>query len=111
MKVWCRTIRVMRANCGFAALGALTLAARRAISDARVAGAIGQAFDRRAAAEAEVLGAGGADRPAALFLPQLEQAAATAVEDRDVLDGRLGERHLQQRTLGEDIERRALGSQ
>src|ERR1051326_7355976 len=57
----------------------------RLISDPRVVVAIGQALDRRAAAEEELGGAGVADRPAALALVELEQRAA--LPDRyDVLD-------------------------
>src|SRR5260370_22316867 len=50
--------------------------------------AIGQGFDRRVAAETEILGARGADRPAASLLAQLEQRAAVSVVDRLVVGRR-----------------------
>src|SRR6266567_109570 len=53
-----------------------------AVGEATMAGAIGQAFDRRIAAEAEIVGAGRRDWPAASFVAQFEQRAAVAVMDR-----------------------------
>ena len=52
--------------------------------------AIGQPFDRLVPAEAEVLGAGVADRPAAFPLAELEQRASASVVDRDVFRRRCG---------------------
>ena len=48
-------------------------AAARPVGEPRVARAIGQAFDRRVAAEAEVVGARGTDRPATSRIAQFEQ--------------------------------------
>src|SRR5215471_14320836 len=59
------------------------------IGDARVAGAIGKAGERLVAAEAEILGAGLVDRPAALPLLELEQRAAAPVVNRYLLGLRL----------------------
>ena len=56
----------------------------RPICDARVPRAIGQSFDWFVPAEAEVLGARVADRPAAFPLAELEQRASASVVDRDV---------------------------
>src|ERR1700737_1174221 len=51
------------------------LARARPVGEPGVARAIGQAFDRRVAAETEILVARGADRPAASLLAKLEQRA------------------------------------
>src|SRR6267143_2112089 len=51
------------------------LARARPVREPGVAGAIGQPFDRRVAAETEILGARGVDRPAASRLAQFEQRA------------------------------------
>src|SRR6266540_412308 len=84
-------------------------AAGRAIGDARVADAVGQAFDRLVAAVAEVLGARRVDRPAAFALAELKQSTAAPVGDRDLLGARLLARKglLQHFLLGEDIQARA----
>ena len=50
-----------------------------------MAGAIGQAFDRRVAAKTEILRSGRADRPAASLLAQLEQRAAMFLADRVIV--------------------------
>ena len=50
-----------------------------------MARAIGQPFDRRVAAETEILRARGADRPAASLVVQLEQRATVSVVDRLVI--------------------------
>src|ERR1700716_2825188 len=63
------------------------LARARPVGEPGVAGAIGQAFDRRVAAETEILGARGVDRPAASRLAHLEQRAGASVVDR-LVDGR-----------------------
>ena len=55
------------------------------VGEPGVAGAIGQAFDRRVPAEAKIIGAGGADRPAASQLAQLEQRATVFCLDRLVV--------------------------
>src|SRR6267142_3773084 len=60
----------------------------RPVGEPGVAGAIGQAVDRRVAAETEILGARGVDRPAASRLAQLEQRAGVPVVDRLVDSGR-----------------------
>src|ERR1035437_2814957 len=65
------------------------LARARPVGEPAVTRAIGQAFDRRVAAETEILGARGADRPAASLLAQLEQRAAMIVVDRLVVGRRL----------------------
>src|ERR1019366_8558543 len=65
------------------------LARARPVGEPAVTRAIGQAFDRRVAAETEILGARGADRPAASLLAQLEQRAAMFVVDRLVVGRRL----------------------
>src|ERR1700675_976698 len=61
----------------------------RPVGEPGVACAIGQAFDRRVAAETEILGARGVDRPAASRLAQLKQRAGVSVVDR-LVDGRRG---------------------
>src|SRR4030081_3439030 len=65
------------------------LARTRPVGEPGVARAIGQAFERGVAAETEILGARGADRPAASLLAQLEQRAAVFVVDRLVVGRRL----------------------
>ena len=82
----------------------------RPICDARVPRAIGQSFDWLVPAEAEILGARVADRPAAFPLAELEQRASASVVDRDVFSRRLRppERHHQHLMLGEDVQARTL---
>ena len=72
--------------------------------------AIGQSFDWLVPAEAEVLGARVADRPAAFPLAELEQRASASVVDRDVFSRRLRprERRHQHLMLGEDVQARTL---
>jgi hypothetical protein len=55
------------------------------VGEPGVAGAIGQAFDRRVAAEAEVVGARGTDRPATSCIAQFEQRAAVSVVNRLII--------------------------
>src|SRR5262249_34969688 len=65
-------------------------------------------FDWLVPAEAEVLGARVADRPAAFPLAELEQRASASVVDRDVFSRRLrprARRH-QHLMLGEDVQAR-----
>jgi hypothetical protein len=57
------------------------LARARPVGEPGVARAIGQAFERRVAAETEIRGTRRADRPAASLLAQLEQRAAMCVVD------------------------------
>src|SRR6185437_5636262 len=57
------------------------------VGEPAVAGAIGQARGRRVAAEAEVVGAGGIDRPAASRLGQFEQRTAMRAGN-GIVDGR-----------------------
>src|ERR1700747_682470 len=78
--------------------------------NARVPQAIGQSFDWLVPAEAEVLSAGVADRPAAFPLAELEQRASASVVDRDVFSRRLRppERRHQHLMLGEDVQARTL---
>src|SRR5277367_2806711 len=59
------------------------------VGEAAMAGTIGQAFDRRVAAEAEILSPRRADRPAASRLAQFKQRAAVFVVDRFVVKARL----------------------
>src|SRR5262245_58094735 len=66
--------------------------------------AIGQTFEHLVAAEAEVLGAGLVDRPAALPLLELEQRAAAPVMDRYLLGLRLRKRLAQHLALRDDGE-------
>ena len=82
----------------------------RPICDARVRRAIGQSSDWFVPAEAEVLGARVADRPAAFPLAELEQRASASVVDRDVFSRRLRppERHHQRLMLGEDVKARTF---
>src|SRR6266487_1772986 len=82
----------------------------RPIRDARVPQAIGQSFDWLVPAEAEVLGARVADRPAAFPLAELEQRASAPIVDGDVFGMRLrsGERRHQYLMLGEDVRARTL---
>src|SRR5215470_10231947 len=68
---------------------AAALPTDRPIHNARVPQAIGQSFDWLVPAEAEVLGARVADRPAAFPLAELEQGASASVVDRDVFSRRL----------------------
>src|SRR5262249_49051726 len=83
---------------------AAALLTDRPIRNARVPQAIGQSFDWLVPAEAEVLGAGVADRPAAFPLAELEQRASAS--DRDVFSRRLRprERRHQHLMLGEDVQ-------
>src|SRR5215467_735349 len=60
-------------------------AAGAAVGEAGVTHAIGQAVELLVAAEAEVLGTGLVDRPAALPLRKLKQRAAAPVVDRNLL--------------------------
>ena len=87
---------------------AAALPTDRPICNARVPQAIGQSFDWLIPAEAEVLGARVADRPAAFPLAELEQRASASVVDRDVFRRRLRppERHHQHLMLGEDVQAR-----
>src|SRR6266540_2870020 len=89
---------------------AAALPTDRPICNARVPRAIGQSFDWFVPAEAEVLGAGVADRPAAFPLAELEQRASASVVDRDVFSRRLRprERRHQHLMLGEDVQVRTL---
>src|SRR6266542_6654562 len=89
---------------------AAALPTDRPICNARVPQAIGQSFDWLVPAEAEVLGAGVADRPAAFPLAELEQRASASVVDRDVFSRRLRprERRHQHLMLGEDVQVRTL---
>src|SRR5215813_2004905 len=84
----------------------------RPICDARVPRAIGQSFDWFVPAEAEVLGARVADRPAAFPLAELEQRTSASVVDRDVFRRRLRspERRHQHLMLGEDVQARTLSA-
>ena len=68
---------------------AAALPTDRPIRNARVPQAIGQSFDWLVPAEAEVLDARVADRPAAFPLAELEQRASASVVDRDVFRRRL----------------------
>src|SRR6516162_2180800 len=68
---------------------AAALPTDRPIRNARVPQAIGQSFDWLVPAEAEVLGARVADRPAAFPLAELDQRASASVVDRDVFSRRL----------------------
>src|SRR5215469_6370878 len=63
---------------------AAALPTDRPIRNARVPRAIGQSFDWFVPAEAEVLGARVADRPAAFPLAELEQRTSASFVDRDV---------------------------
>src|SRR6516164_68116 len=69
-----------------------------------------QSFDWFVPAEAEVLGARVADRPAAFRLAELEQRTSASVVDRDVFSRRLRlpERHHQHLMLGEDVQAQTL---
>src|SRR5665213_329015 len=58
------------------------LSRTRPIGDAAMARAIGQAVDRRVAAETEIVGAGRADRPAASGFAQFEQRAGVVIGNR-----------------------------
>src|SRR5215468_7845109 len=82
---------------------AAALPTDRPIHNARVPQAIGQSFDWLVPAEAEVLGARVADRPAAFRLAELEQRASASVVDRDVFSRRLRprERRHQHLMLGD----------
>src|SRR5262249_53461622 len=89
---------------------AAALPTDRPIRNARVPQAIGQSFDWLVPAEAEVLGARVADRPAAFPLAELEQRASASVVDRDVFSRRLRprEHRHQHLMLGEDVQARTL---
>src|ERR1700757_3295272 len=52
------------------------------VGEPAVTGAVGQAFDRRIAAEAEVISAGCRDRPATGLGVELKQRAGVSVMDR-----------------------------
>ena len=100
---------------GAAAVGcsrtrAAALPTDRPICNARVPRAIGQSFDWFVPAEAEVLGARVADRPAAFPPAELEQRASASVVNRDVFSRRLRppQRHHQHLMLGEDVQARTL---
>src|SRR6516164_4866746 len=82
---------------------AAALPTDRPIRNARVPQAIVQSFDWLVHAEAEVLGARVADRPAAFRLAELEQRASASVVDRDVFSRRLRprERRHQHLVLGD----------
>jgi hypothetical protein len=82
----------------------------RPICNARVAHTIGQSFDWLISAEAEVIGARVADRPAAFPLAELKQRASASVVDRDVFSRRLRprERRPQHLMLSEDVQVRTL---
>ena len=88
---------------------AAALPTDRPICNARVPQAIGESFDWLVPAEAEVLGARVADRPAAFPLAELEQRASASVVDRDVFSRRLRprERRHQHLMLG-DVQARML---
>src|SRR5262249_13652022 len=89
---------------------AAALPTDRPICNARVPRAIGQSFDWFVPAEAEVLGARVADRPAAFPLAELEQRASASVVDWDVFRRRLRppEHNHQHLLLGEDVTARTL---
>src|SRR5260370_34418567 len=84
---------------------AAALPTDRPIRNARVPQAIGQSFDWLVPAEAEVLGARVADRPAAFPLAELEQRASASVVDGDVFSRRLRPRGRRPRhlMLGENV--------
>jgi hypothetical protein len=85
------------------------LARARPVGEPGVARAIGQAFDRGVAAKTEILGARGADRPAASLLAQLEQRAAVSVVNRLVVGRlRLGARGQQYLTSEPSHRSRAV---
>ena len=71
----------------------------RPIRDARVPQAIGQSFDWLVPAEAEVVGARAADRPAAFSLAELEERASASVVDRNVFSRRLRPRERRHQHL------------
>src|SRR5205823_11153290 len=88
---------------------AAALPTDRPICNARVPQAIGQSFDWLIPAEAEVLGARVADRPAAFPLAELEQRASASVVDRDVFRRwRPRERRHQHLMQGGDVQARTL---
>src|SRR5262245_40702677 len=84
------------------------LPTERPIRDPRVSQAIGQSFDWLVPAEAEVVGARAADRPATFPLAELEQRASASVVDRNVFSTGLRPRkHCHQvLMLGEDVQAR-----
>src|SRR5271165_5634851 len=63
-----------------------------AVGEAAVAGAIGQTFDRRVSAEAEMGGTWRRDRPAAGLGAELKQRASVSVVDRRLRFHRVGDR-------------------
>ena len=71
------------------------------VGEPGMAGAVGQAYDRHVAAEAEILGTRGRDRPAALLRAQLHQRAAGSGLDRLFVGRRqrFGVQRLQQLVL------------
>jgi len=90
---------------------AAALPTDRQICNARVPQAVGQSFDWLVPAEAEVLGARVADRPATFHLAELKQRASASVVDGDVFFGtrlRPRERRHQHLMLGEDVPARTL---
>src|SRR5262249_25868984 len=89
---------------------AAALLTDRPIRNARVPQAIGQSFDWLVPAEAEVLGARVADRPAAFPPAELEQCASASVVDRDIFSRRLRprERRPQHLMLSEDVQEGTL---
>src|SRR5258706_12195532 len=89
---------------------AAALPTDRSICNARVPQAIGQSFDWLVPAEAEVVGARAADRPAAFPLAELEQRASAPVVYGDVFGTRLRprERRHQHLMLGENVQARTL---
>src|SRR5580704_3427134 len=66
----------------------VVLARARPVGQPCMAGAIGQAVDRRIAAEAKILFAWARDRPAASLLAQFEQRAGVSGVDRRLEGGR-----------------------
>src|SRR5438046_7409584 len=89
---------------------AAALPTDRPICNARVPQAIGQSFDWLISAEAEVLGARVADRPAAFPPAELKQRASAAVVDRDIFSRwlRPRERRPQHLMLSEDVQEGTL---
>src|SRR5436189_6067266 len=89
---------------------AAALPTDRPICNARVPQAIGQSFDWLVPAEAEVVGARAADRPAAFPLTELEQRASAPVVYGDIFGMRLRprERRHQHPMLGENVQTRTL---
>jgi hypothetical protein len=80
----------------------------RPICNARVPHAIGQSFEWLVSAEAEVLRARVAHRPAAFPLAELKQRASTSVVDRNVFSRRPRARERRPLVLSEDVRARTL---